>query len=293
MEQITFKTKNINARVCTWGDKDNPTIICLHGLGSTNLSFLEVGELLKDKYYIVSIELPGHGKTPAFDNDEDYAVPNLISWLSSIINQFEKERFFIMAHSWGGCIALHYAALYPKKVRKMLLIDGGYHQKQDIYDYFSNVDREKLNFHPNCSLAEEIAEYKADFDGYVFSNWNDFLAVEKENYARWSPLLEQASMDLMKEDTDGTIRFCASGETARKSIISMYNYPTSLIYDRLKTQILLLQSTLPESCNEIRTILVDDFQKHTNCIVKRIAASHLIHWDNPLLVANIAKEWLK
>lgn len=78
MEQIFINNENIRARVCKWGREENPTIICFHGLGSTNLSFLELGELLKDKYHIVSIELPGHGKTSSFEKDEDYGIPNLI-----------------------------------------------------------------------------------------------------------------------------------------------------------------------------------------------------------------------
>ena len=44
------------------GDKSNPQIICFHGLGSTKLSFIEMAEFLKDKYHVVSFDLPGHGK---------------------------------------------------------------------------------------------------------------------------------------------------------------------------------------------------------------------------------------
>lgn len=31
----------------------------------------------------------------------------------------------------------------------------------------------------------------------------------------------------MKEEEDGTIRFCASGDTARGAIKSMYNFPNT------------------------------------------------------------------
>lgn len=52
MKQFFIDNKNTKARVCEWGREENPTIICFHGLGGTNLSFLELGELLKDKYHI-------------------------------------------------------------------------------------------------------------------------------------------------------------------------------------------------------------------------------------------------
>lgn len=293
MKQHFLNNNNTKVRVCEWGIKENPTIICLHGLGSTNLTFLELGELLKDKYYIISIDLPGHGRTPAFENDEDYGIPNLIKWVSDVIELVEKNSFYILAHSWGGCIALHYAAQYPEKVKKILLLDGGYHIKQTQYDYFTNIDKNQLDFKPDCSLEDEIKSYTTDFDGYIFSNWNDFLEVERNNYLRWSKLLEQATKDLMKEEEDGTIRFCACGDTARGAIKSMYNFPTDVIYDKLETPILLMQATIPASWNEIRTLLVEEFQKHTDSLVKRVEATHLLHWDNPLLIAEEVIEWMK
>ena len=293
MEQIFINNENIRARVCKWGREENPTIICFHGLGSTNLSFLELGELLKDKYHIVSIELPGHGKTSSFEKDEDYGIPNLIKWVSDVIELLGKESFYILAHSWGGCVALHYAARYPEKVKKMLMIDGGYHQKQIMYDYCIKNRKGHLEFEAFCSLEDEIKLYEEDFDNYVFLNWNDLLDVERNNYLRWSYLLEQAARDLMKEESDGTIRFCASGDTARGAIKSMYNFPTDAIYDKLKTQILLLQASMPESWDEIRSIITEEFKRRTDSIVKRVEATHMIHWDNPYLVVDEIINWMK
>lgn len=228
MKQLFINNENLKVRVCEWGSNINPTIICIHGLGGTNLSFLELGELMSDEYHILSIDLPGHGMTPPFENDEDYAIPNLIQWISDVISLFKKDSFYLMAHSWGGCIALHFSVKYPDKVIKVMLLDGGYHIKQYQYNYFSKVDKSKLSFKPDCSLSEEIKSYETDFDKYIFCNWDDFLTEEKRNYLRWSELLEVSSRDLMKEDNN-KIRFCASGDTARGAIKSMYNYTTSIL----------------------------------------------------------------
>ncbi len=128
----------------------------------------------------------------------------------------------------------------------MMLLDGGYHLKQFSYEYFSNLDKTKLSIKPDCSLEEEIQSYDEDFEGDVFSNWEDFLEAEKNSYLRWSELLKEAAKDLMKVEQDGKIKFCASGDTARGAIKSMYNFPTNVIYNNLDLPILLLQATLPE-----------------------------------------------
>ncbi|WP_185903800.1 hypothetical protein [Hathewaya massiliensis] len=61
----------------------------------------------------------------------------------------------------------------------------------------------------------------------------------------------------------------------------------------MEMPILLLQATIPASWNEIRTILVEEFQKRTNSLVKRVEATHLLHWDNPCLIADEVIEWMK
>lgn len=73
----------------------------------------------------------------------------------------------------------------------------------------------------------------------------------------------------------------------------MYNFPTDAIYDKLEIPIMLMQATIPASWNEIRNLLVEEFQKRTNFIVKRVEATHLLHWDNPFLIAEEVIEWMK
>jgi len=294
MKQYFIKNESIEVRISEWGNSEDPAIICFHGLGSTNLSFLELGELLSDKYHIFSIDLPGHGKTPAFKRDEDYGIPNLINWIAKVIKFIEIDSFYLMAHSWGGCVALHYAAQYPERIKKIILLDGGYHVKQFKYDYFSSIPKEQLDFKPICSLEEEIDLYEADFDGYIFNNWEEFLKVERNNYLRWSDLLEQASKDLMKVEEDGCIKFCANGDTARSAIKSMYDFPTNLLYNKLSSPILLLLATLPKSWSEVRTLEAEKFRKGTNATVKKIeGTTHMLHWDNPNLIVEIVVDWLK
>ena len=46
------------------GNNEKPVIFCLHELGSTSLSFIEIAEELKEEYRFISVDAPGHGKTP-------------------------------------------------------------------------------------------------------------------------------------------------------------------------------------------------------------------------------------
>ena len=42
----------MNIHITEWGDKKKTVIFCLHGLGGSGLSFIEVADQLKDEYRI-------------------------------------------------------------------------------------------------------------------------------------------------------------------------------------------------------------------------------------------------
>jgi pimeloyl-ACP methyl ester carboxylesterase len=287
MKEIYMDNDGIKARVHQWGNEDNPTILCLHGLGSTSLSFIELANLLKKEYHIISIDLPGHGKTPQFLRLEDYEVPNMISWVDKVISLVTENKFYLLAHSWGADIALHYLSVYPSKVIKTMLLDGGYYLKNEWYAYQTSISG---NIY---TLQSEIDYYIKDFDEYCFDTLEEHINVEKNNYNRWSSLLEEAAKDLIREE-QGKYKYHANGLTATGAINSMYLYPTSSIYDKLPSSIYLLRSTQPEIMNDYRGALAQKFKNCTGSKVKSVdEAGHLIHWDKPNEVVQEILDWFR
>lgn len=282
------------ASVCEWGDKSNPQIICFHGLGSTKLSFIEIAELLKDNYHIVSFDLPGHGKTPSFEKDEDYGASHLTNWVVALLEQIGKETFHIVAHSWGASVALHYAAECTEKVNKMVLLDGGYHHGKMNANYFAELYKgAKEGECPPRSLEEEITHYEKDFDEYIFDSKEAFIQSEKMVYSRWSPLIERAVYDLMREE-DNKVKWHATDDTARGVIKFQYTVYKTLKSHKIKSDILLLYCDLPHNYLEIRELQIAGFKKHINITTKLyIDTGHLMHWDRPEEIAEDVLNWFK
>jgi len=294
MKQIFLEFGEHKARVCEWGEKSNPPIVCFHGMGSTNLSFIEIAENLKDNYYILSVDLPGHGKSESFENDEDYEASNLIKWVDKVIDQIGIDSFDIVSHSWGGSVALHYAAEYPDRVNKIVLIDGGYYDPQVQYDYFKGLyEAGKLSYKPSLSLEESIAYNEKDYYEYFFDDEQSFLEDEKGNYTRWSELLETAVYDLMKEE-DGKIRWHSTGDTARGVLKSLYNLQNKIKFKNIKSDILLLYAGLPEVYLEINSQMVKEFEKKIKVNTKLYRdATHMMHWDKPNEISEEIDNWFK
>ncbi|EJQ51210.1 Uncharacterized protein BWINRASL_02433 [Bacillus mycoides] len=276
MKRYYINNENINVHITEWGNNDKPVIFCLHGLGSTSLSFIEIAEELKEEYRFISVDAPGHGKTAPFERTEDYEMQNLTNWLKEIITELRIEHFYFLSHSWGSFVALFYLLNNPEKVLGSILIDGGYQTK--------SLKEE--------TLQEEIAHYEKDFDEYVFNNWDEFFKSEKEAYTRWSPLIEIAVKDLGIE-MNNKVCWHARGTTAGNIVRGMHKDETIGIYEKLPSNIVLLRATVPHIWDEYRDKTVNIFKLKTGAKVKLIPdTTHLLHWDKPeVVIEEIKSNW--
>lgn len=275
MKRYFIQNRNQPVHVTEWGGPDKPVIFCLHGLGSTGLSFIEVAHELEDEFRIISIDAPGHGKTGPFEFGEKYEMNRMADWLDEVIDLLEIHSFYFLSHSWGSFVALYYAANYPEKILDCILIDGGYQGKR----------------HSNQSMESEVAYYEKDFE-QVWETWEEFLSLVKSETLNWTPLKMEAAEDLSLYK-DQRFHWHARGETAAHIIRAMHKDETEDIYHQLDTSILLLRATLPESLEENRKKTAGIYMERTMREVKAIpGTTHLLHWDRPdIVVGEIRKRW--
>ncbi|UFU00085.1 alpha/beta hydrolase [Radiobacillus kanasensis] len=277
MHRYFINNGEINVHVTEWGDRNNPVIFCLHGLGSTSLSFIEIADKLKDNFRIVAMDAPGHGKTAPFKTSEQYEMPSIVKWLNNILEKLNIGKFYSLSHSWGSFVSLFYLHRYPKKVLGTILIDGGYQTK-----------RLKKQ-----SLEEEVSYYERDFEDYL-DTWEQFL--EEAVYgavSRRSSLLDLAGEDLALEK-ENRFYWHARGTTGGNIVKAMHKHETENIYEELPSNILLLRATLPKDRDNYRDLTSKLFQQKTGGTVNLVPnTSHMLHWDNPdIVVKEIRKRWV-
>ncbi|EMY4799892.1 alpha/beta hydrolase, partial [Bacillus pacificus] len=179
-------------------------------------------------------------------------------------------------------------------VNKMVLLDGGYHHGKMNADYFANLYKDaKEGECPPRSLEEEITHYEKDFDEYIFDSKEAFIQSEKMVYTRWSPLIERAVYDLMREE-DNKVKWHATGDTARGVIKFQYTVYKTLKPHKIKSDILLLYCDLPDNYLEIRELQIAEFKKRINITTKLYKdTGHLMHWDRPEEIAEDVLHWFK
>ena len=108
-----------------WGG-DGVPLLFWHALGpcASGAELVEVApRLVARGYHPYSVDGAGFGASPPAD---DYSLRALAEQLHAV----GIERPVAMGHSWGGAVALAYAATYP--VRALVLVDSGHLDYADL-----------------------------------------------------------------------------------------------------------------------------------------------------------------
>jgi pimeloyl-ACP methyl ester carboxylesterase len=135
-----------------WGRPDGRPLVFWHALGAsqsgaylTELAPTLTGAGLR----LIAPDAPGFGESPALPPD-GYRMGSLLDLLRGVMDDRRLERAILMGHSWGGTIAMSFAAAEPKRVEGLVLVDTGQMDYQD-----------SPNFPHGKSLDELIEDARA------------------------------------------------------------------------------------------------------------------------------------
>lgn len=103
------------------GNNNNPVILLLHGFMGNGSDFIDVIPLLSRKFYCLTVDLPGHGKTQINGGDEDYAMPNTAKELINLLDILEINKCYLFGYSMGGRLALYLTVCFPWRFEKVIL----------------------------------------------------------------------------------------------------------------------------------------------------------------------------
>lgn len=103
-----------------------PAILLSGGPGFTVDYMIPVGEFLPASYQRVFYEQRGTGRSrlPAM-TPENMTLPHVVADLEALRVHLRQERLFLVGHSWGGMLAMAYAAAHPDRVDRMITIGPG------------------------------------------------------------------------------------------------------------------------------------------------------------------------
>jgi pimeloyl-ACP methyl ester carboxylesterase len=106
-----------------WGQESKPSLILVHGGLDHARNWDWVARELREEFHVYALDLRGHGNS-AWAPGALYSLAEHVLDLSALADIVNDFPIYLIGHSLGGLIVMHYAGIYPERVRKVINIEG-------------------------------------------------------------------------------------------------------------------------------------------------------------------------
>ena len=149
--------------------KGDPLLL-LHGWPQSWYCWHKIMPALSQHYSIIAPDLRGLGDSsrPLEGYDKATVAEDIRKLVHDHLN---IDRYFVIAHDWGGPVAYCLAATYPEHVRKLVMLDTAV--PGDGSDGFSQKGRRWHHaFHRTADLPEALVAGREDvYLGWFYRNY--------------------------------------------------------------------------------------------------------------------------
>jgi len=118
-----YISQRLRLHYVDWGNADKPLLLLIHGGRDHARSWDQVARALREDWHVVAPDLRGHGNS-SWAIGGHYTIPEFTLDISQLVDMLDELPVTIVAHSLGGVVALHYAAVYPERVKKLVVVEG-------------------------------------------------------------------------------------------------------------------------------------------------------------------------
>ncbi len=224
LESVFLTVNGLRLHHLDWGNKDAPPFVFVHGLGGNAHAFDGVARRFSDRYHVISIDVRGRGDSD-WSKDGAYQMSDYANDLAGIVDALGYKKFTLSGTSMGGRIAMHYAAMHPDRIERMIIVDIGPESEAGS----ERITRNQANVPESFANLEEAAAYRAGTNP-VFSTLSTADQVQRMQF------------DLRQKD-DGRFYWKHDPEWQRQRVaggtqsythlwqeLPKFNFPTLLIW---------------------------------------------------------------
>ena len=101
-----------------------PPIIMLHGWLDNSLTFTRIAPELAKLGALHAVDMAGHGHSGHRPAGQGYLLMDYVADIAELIEKHFGENVDIVGHSLGGIVGTLYAAAFPERVRRLVMIDS-------------------------------------------------------------------------------------------------------------------------------------------------------------------------
>jgi pimeloyl-ACP methyl ester carboxylesterase len=222
MKRVTGDGIEIQLAVREGGGKH---ILCLHGLTANCRCWDTIVSRLTPPHSVLAVDLRGRGLSDK--PSTGYSLQHHVQDMYCLLEDIGLERTVLFGHSLGAYVALVFAATYPERTEKLILMDGGAELAQGQWDKIDLVLKPSL-----------------DRLGRVFPTFEAYIENMKQ-----APILQpwsQAIEDYFRyesEEVEGGVRSRIHPDHIREEARNIRKEQPSAYYSNIKCPVLILRAT--------------------------------------------------
>ena len=223
-KMIKAKGDGVKIQVAVWEGKGKP-ILCVHGLTANCRCWDLLASSLSPRHKVLAMDLRGRGLSDS--PPSGYSVETHCKDILALMDDQGLERPVLMGHSLGAFISLVFAAKYPRRLDRLILVDGG--------GKLSEAQMTKVFAGIKPSL-DRLGKIFPDFESYLallrqapfLQPWNSFF----ETYFRYEV-----------EDVEGGVRSRVHPKHIEEEAGNLKKMDSSQFYKKVMTPTLILRAT--------------------------------------------------
>lgn len=212
---------DIRLNVRRWAGPGRQSFLLVHGLSSNARLWDEVAEeLVEAGHSAYAVDLRGHGRSdcPADGHDTATAAADL----AAVTTALQLDPVIVAGQSWGGNVAVRFAAEHPELVSALALVDGGWIDLSSRFDSWAA-----------CASAlrpPELADMHVD----------ELRPIISRGHPGWSPAAVEATVASLRVGPDGQVSRRLPIDKHMEIMRSMYDDPPHRFYPALAMPTLLM-----------------------------------------------------
>lgn len=102
-------------------DGSGPPLLLLHGFTGSSITWSTLRAALRDRFELIAIDLPGHGRSSAPTDPARYALPRVADDIAHVLEVLGVQRTAVLGYSMGARTALQLALAHPERVSALVL----------------------------------------------------------------------------------------------------------------------------------------------------------------------------
>jgi len=279
----------VELNVACLGNPSAPPLILLHGFPESHRTWRHQMLALAINHYVIAPDQRGFGESSRPEGVSNYAPQLLMADVVALADALGVETFTLIGHDWGGALAWGAALRYPRRVRRLALLNAPHPQilQRTLIDDMGQR-RASQFIRTFRGFAVDRDPDAGELEQFFWSLFVEHLkarvpAHERELYIRqWSRPGAMTAMTNWYRAADLVVPTMEETPERPEWIdapFPMVSQPTLLLWGMRNAGL------LPVLLEGLET-LVADLQ------IVRMDAGHFLPWEAPQAVSRTLAAWL-